>query len=163
MKKFSTLLIAILSVALLSSCAGRGETPSFPDGVVCTYNGAMYTITGYDAAAVTYTPFGDGGQLYLANPKFLGPSFEGAVVEGSAALYDGIVKIGFTLAASDDGTVTGPQALFSVDLDAKAVTKSEFIEWNGETFTLTNDEMLSIGRTLGDILLAADAHHKSAQ
>ena len=132
------------------------ETFSWPE-LVLVSNGARYEIQGLDAAYIEACPSGSSvGDIYFADPVFLGDYFKDRNIEGHACWVDEShtsIQVGFTQSAGGaDGTLTGPCLNFRLDLVTGALSHVTYEPYEGQKVTLPESEMQRMGYMLASLL-----------
>ena len=124
----------------------------------------VYIINGYDAGHMEYVPANQAisnistdwtyvGELYFADPYFLGDYFRGKTAEGGATWADKnkeSISFGFTIDAGGGGAVAGPTVSATINLKDNEIVESNFSGF--ETSPFTDEELINIGHRLADII-----------
>ncbi len=143
----------------------RYELRDISELTLATYdidNGA-YTINGYDVGHMEYMPANHViinatggtymGELYYADPYFLGKFFRDKRTEGGAAWADEnreSISFGFTFDNGGGGAVAGPTVNATINLINNEIVESYFSGF--EALPFTDDELIYIGRRLAAII-----------
>lgn len=150
------------NLTLSRRLAGVADT----DGSV-TYSliNGVCSVLGYDAACLEWhlpSEADPEGWLYIASPYFLGDSFRGRAMEGTARWSDESreqleVRLTENSPRNTGGTVDGPGQVFTVDLAAGEVLREERYDYQGEgPAPLTEEELVRAAGMLAGIMGAAE-------
>ena len=145
---------------------GAWELRDISELTVASYDveNGVYIINGYDAGHMEYVPANQAisnnstdwtyvGELYFADPYFLGDYFRGKTAEGGATWADKnkeSISFWFTIDAGGGGAVAGPTVSATINLKDNEIVESNFSGF--ETSPFTDEELINIGHRLADII-----------